>query len=118
MPLACEYAPWLVGAVFLPIPVVATPAIRGTGDAFPAIVVTVIVAGGIISGPDIDIWINGGLGLGMKGAAIASTIAYIVSACVALGILTRERLFALPVYGRSLPKPMSKPLLVIAIPFL
>jgi putative MATE family efflux protein len=120
MPFIREYMPiWLFGAIFLSIPVVANSAIRGTGDAlWPALVMIIVAVVNIILDPILIFGLLGAPALGVKGAAIASTIAYIVAAIVALSILGgRERLLApLCMFASSSWRLVSKPLLVIAIP--
>ena len=120
MPIIREYMPiWLFGSIFLSIPVVANSAIRGTGDAlWPALVMIIIAVVNIALDPILIFGLLGAPALGVQGAAIASTIAYVIAAIVALSILgIRERLLApLCLFVSSSWRLVAKPLLAIAIP--
>lgn len=120
LPHIHKYMPiWFAGSVFLAIPVVANSAIRGTGDAFwPAAVMVFIAVLNVVLDPILIFGFYGVPAMGIKGAAIASSIAYIFGAIAALSILAfREKLFSLrDAWKKSAWKLASKPLLVIAIP--
>jgi len=110
---------WLVGAIFLAMPVVANAAVRAMGDPVsPAIVMISVAVANLILDP---ILIFGWFGLpamGLEGAALASVIAYSVGMVAALWILgVRERLviFA-PLWHRDCWARGLKSLMVIAIP--
>ena len=120
MPFIRDYIPiWCVGSVFLAVPVVANSAIRGTGDAFwPAVIMVLIAIINVILDPILIFGLLGAPALGVKGAAIASTIAYICAMVVALSILSfREKLFApLCIFKKASWALVAKPILMIAIP--
>lgn len=120
IPYIQEYMPvWLIGAIFLSIPVVANSAIRGTGDAiWPAIIMVMIAVINIVLDPILIFGWFGAPALGVKGAAVASLIAYICAMVTALSILSfREKLFApFCVFKKISWSLTSKALLVIAIP--
>ncbi len=120
MPFIYDYMPiWLLGAIFLSVPVVANAAIRGMGDPFwPAVVMVMIAIINIILDPILIFGLFGAPRLEMQGAAIASVSAYIVAFVVALSILiVREKVLKpICVFSRNAWRFASKPLLVIAIP--
>ena len=110
---------WLVGAIFLSIPVVANSAIRGMGDAFwPAVVMVTIAIVNIILDPILIFGLLGAPAMGVKGAAFASLIAYLIATiAVMMIIIIREKLIMV----RGVLKfenwgLIVKPLLMIAIP--
>lgn len=110
---------WLIGALFLPIPIVANAAIRGMGDAMmPAIVMTVVaVLNGILD----PIFIFGLFGfprLEMQGAALATVVSYFAGMSVILGILIfKEKvLVASAIIKHAAWKMASRDLLAVAIP--
>jgi putative MATE family efflux protein len=120
MPFIREYMPiWLIGSVFLAVPVVANSAIRGNGDAFwPAVIMVTVAVINIILDPLLIFGLFGFPELGFKGAAVASLSAYFISMCLAMIILcVREKLFS-PSYilQKSAWVFAAKALLVIAIP--
>lgn len=120
MPLIRDYmCIWFAGAVFLSIPVVANAAIRGTGDAkWPAVIMVMVAIVNIILDPLLIFGMWGIPAMGIKGAAVASLIAYMIASVIALAILgMREKIFCLR-YGFHAASwaQACKPLLVIAIP--
>lgn len=110
---------WLIGAVFLSIPVVANAAVRGMGDPIsPAIVMVSVAVANVILDP---IFIFGWFGvpaMGLEGAALASVIAYVIGMSSALWILAvRERQLILkPLFQKQSWSRATKLLIVIAIP--
>lgn len=120
LPYIHEYMDiWLIGAVFLAAPVVINSAIRGNGDAFwPAVVMVSVAVINFILDPILIFGLFGAPEMGVQGAALASTISYILSMVIASGIFTwREKLLNLPsLISSQAWKMASKSLLVIAIP--
>ena len=120
MPYIREYMPiWLIGAVFLAVPIVSNAAIRGMGNPyFPAVIMIVIAIINLILDPILIFGLFGAPRLEVQGAAIASLIANIIAFFIVLGVLIgKEKAISfLVLFDRSAWKLAAKPLLVIAIP--
>ena len=114
-----QYMPlWLIASAILAIPVNANSAMRAAGDTMiPALVMTSIAAINFVLAP---VLIFGWFGLpasGVFGAALATLLAYICGAVIAMYILIRKRhLIALDGLHLDKFRDSMKRLLVIAIP--
>ena len=91
MPLIEEYIiPWLLGVVFVVIPIVGNSAIRATGDTKTPNIIMVLSAVVITV---LDPLLIFGYGpfptLGIKGAAIATVISYFSTLLAGLWVLVR-----------------------------
>ena len=75
LPIIHEYMPiWLLGSVFLSVPMVANSAIRGMGDAFwPAVVMVTVAVVNIILDPIFIFGLWGVPAFGVKGAATSKS---------------------------------------------
>ena len=92
LPLIKEYMiPWLLGVVFVVIPIVGNSAIRATGDTKTPSMIMVIAA---VVNAVLDPLLIFGYGpfpaLGIKGAAIATVISYFSVLLAGLWVLGRR----------------------------
>ncbi len=114
-----DYMPlWLVASVVLAFPTKANSAIRSAGDTFvPAMVMSLIAVVNFVLDPLLIFGLAGFPEMGVKGAAMATLIAYVVGAVVALYIvIVRKKLMAIDALYLGAFKDSMKRLLVIAIP--
>ena len=114
-----DYMPlWLIGSVFLAIPVNGNSAIRALGDAFsPAVIMIAMAALNVVLNPILIFGWAGIPALGVTGSALATLISYIF--CMLAGVyllVIKKRL--LPEDGLHLDKfkDSIKRLVFIAIP--
>ena len=119
IPLISEYMEiWLLGAVFLVPPMVGNAAMRATGDAMtPALIMSIAAITNTILDPILIFGLWGGPEMGLKGAALATLIAYIFDFLCAIIILYRKKLIslkALRVFNQF--RPTAQKLLFIALP--
>jgi putative MATE family efflux protein len=119
MPMIRDYMTiWLLGVIFIAIPIVGNSAIRATGDTLiPALsMISASVLNAII-GPFLIFGLAGFPRLEIRGAAIATLISYILAMSLSLYVLyARKKLIfreglSLDRFGES-----AKQLLAIAIP--
>lgn len=119
MPVIMDYMPlWLVAFTILPVPVNGNSAIRAAGDATtPAIIMVSIALVNFALDPVFIFGLLGAPAMGVKGAALATLIAY------AVGLI--GGLYALAIYRKMIPldglhldklKDSFKRLIVIALP--
>ena len=119
LPLIKEYMiPWLLGVVFVVIPIVGNSAIRATGDTKTPSMIMVIAA---VVNAVLDPLLIFGYGpfpaLGIKGAAIATVISYFSILLAGLWVLgKRERMLTTVWPGVSGILSSWKTLLYIGIP--
>lgn len=119
MPTILNYMPiWLLASAILAIPVNANSAMRAAGDTVvPAIVMTSIALVNLVLDPILIFGLLGAPALGVKGAAIATLIGFIVGMFIALYFLiVRKKLVAVDGLHLDKFKDSMKRLLVIAIP--
>lgn len=120
LPLIRDYMNiWLIGALFLPIPIVANAAIRGMGDAMmPAIVMTVVAFVNGILDPIFIFGLFGFPRMELQGAALATVIAYFVGMVAILSILIIREKVLVPsaILKRASWRMASGSLLAVAIP--
>lgn len=119
MPDILAYMPfWLVGFVFLAIPVNGNSALRAAGDAFhPALIMISIAVVNVILDPVFIFGYFGVPAMGVRGAAFATFLAYMVAVFISLYFLViKKKLISLD--GLHLDKfgDSAKRLAVIAIP--
>lgn len=120
MPLIRDYMGiWFIGALFLPIPIVANAAIRGMGDAMiPAVVMTAVaVVNGILD----PIFIFGLFGfprMELQGAALATSLSYFAGTVTILGVLiAREKILVLSaMLKRAAWRLAVSDLMAVAVP--
>lgn len=87
---------WLVGAVFLVMPITVNGLLRSTGDGLsPALLMSAIAALNIALNPMFIYGVGPLPELGMQGAAAATVSARAVSTVIALGLIRYKRLLAL-----------------------
>lgn len=119
LPTIQQYMPvWLIASAILAIPVNSNSAVRASGNTFtPAMVMTCIALVNFILDPLLIFGLFGFPELGVKGAAIATLIAYCCGLVFALYImLTKEKLIAVDGLHLDKFKASLKKLGVIAIP--
>jgi len=110
---------WLVGALFLPIPIVANAALRGMGDAtMSAVVMSIVALVNIVLDPIFIFGLFGFPRMALQGAALATAIGYFVGMVVILSILIfREKVLVLSaICKRTAWRMTSSSLLTVAIP--
>ncbi len=114
-----QYMPiWLLGFILLAVPVNANSAMRAMGDSVrPAIGMTAMALTNIILDPILIFGLFGFPELGVKGAAIATTIGYAVVFVLSLYFLIKHKnLLALDGLHLNTLKDSLKRLAFIAIP--
>lgn len=119
MPFIMEYMPlWLLASVILAVPVNGNSAIRASGDAFwPAIIMTSSAIVNMILDPIFIFGMFGFPAMGVKGAALATLVGYIVCAILGLFILIKKKkLLSFANLYLDLFGDTFKRLIVIALP--
>ncbi len=119
MQIIKDYMPiWLIGFIFLSIPLTGNSAIRASGHAFgPAVIMTISALVNVILDPILIFGLLGAPALGVKGAAIATLIAYICAMFAGLYLqIIREKIIAIDSLHLGELKDSMKRLLIIAIP--
>ncbi len=119
LPVIKAYMPiWLIASAILSVPVNGNSAIRAAGNSVtPAIVMTSAALVNFILDPILIFGLLGFPALGVKGAAIATLISYIVCLILALYFLIfREKLVAIDGLHLDTFKNSLKRLSIIAIP--
>ena len=119
LPLIKEYMiPWLLGIIFVVIPIVGNSAIRATGDTRTPSIIMVLAA--VVIGVVVPLLFFGYgrfPALGIKGAAIATVISYFIILLAGLWVLgSRERMLTKVWPGFSGILSSWKTLLYIGIP--
>jgi len=114
-----EYmVPWLLGVVFVVIPIVGNNAIRATGDAkTPGIIMVIMAVVNALLDPILIFGLGPFPELGIKGAAISTVISYFIIMIVGFWILgVREKMLTktIPKFNEILSS--WKELLQIGIP--
>lgn len=118
-PIILEYMPlWLLASLVLALPVNANSAMRANGDTrMPAIVMCFIAIINFVLDPLLIFGLLGFPAMGVKGAALATLIAYICGTVMALYILiSRKNLVAVDSLHLDTFKDSMKRLLIIAVP--
>jgi len=110
--------PWLMGVVFVVIPIVGNSAIRATGDTkTPSIIMVIAAVVNAVLDPIFIFGFGPFQGLGIQGAAIATVISYLIIMIVGLWVLgKRERMLTLNLPGIVEILSSWKTLLYIGIP--
>jgi putative MATE family efflux protein len=92
LPAIYEYMPlWLAASVVLALPVNANSAMRAAGDTLkPALIMSLIALINFILDPIMIFGWFGFPAMGVEGAALATLIAYVIGAGVAVRVLTRR----------------------------
>ncbi len=119
LPLIEEYMiPWLLGVVFVVIPIVGNSAIRATGDTkTPSIIMVIAAVVNAVLDPIFIFGYGPFPELGIQGAAIATVISYISIMIVGLWVLgKRERMLTSNWPGFAEILLSWKALLYIGIP--
>lgn len=118
-PVVMEYMPlWLVACCVLAFPTKANSAVRSAGDTFtPAMVMSFIAVVNLILDPLLIFGLAGFPEMGVKGAALATLIAFSCGAVAALYIVIfRKKLMAVDGLHLDSLQDSAKRLLVIAVP--
>ena len=118
-PTIAAYMPiWLLASLILALPVNANSAMRANGDTtMPAIIMCFIAGVNFILDPFLIFGLAGFPELGVRGAAIATFIAYSAGTVLALYILIcKRKLVAIDSLHMDTFKDSMKRLLIIAIP--
>lgn len=118
-PSIAAYMPlWLVASVVMAVPVNANTAMRAAGDTtLPAMIMMAIAVINFCLNPVMIFGWFGFPALGVEGAALATLVAYILGAVIALRFLiVRKNLIAIDGLHMDTFKDSMKRLLVIAIP--
>jgi len=110
--------PWLLGVVFVVIPIVGNNAIRATGDAkTPSIIMVIMAVVNAVLDPILIFGFGPFPELGMKGAAISTVISYFIIMIAGLWILgVREKMLTKTIPNFSEILYSWKELLHIGIP--
>ena len=119
LPLIEEYMiPWLMGVVFVVIPIVGNSAIRATGDTkTPSIIMVIAAVVNAVLDPILIFGYGPFPEMGIEGAAIATVISYISIMIVGLWMLgKRERMLTANWPGIAEILSSWKALLYIGIP--
>ncbi len=119
LPVVREYMPlWLIASVVLAMPVNANASIRAAGDTLtPSLVMIMIALINLALNPVLIFGLLGAPALGVKGAALATLIAYICGALMALYVVTvKKNLLSRDGLHLDKFKDSLKKLAVIAIP--
>ncbi len=118
-PVIIDYMPlWLVACSVLAFPTKSNSAIRSAGDTFtPAMVMSFIALVNLCLDPLLIFGLLGFPAMGVKGAALATLIAFSCGAVAALYILIfRKKMVAMDGLHLDKLKDSARRLLVIAIP--
>jgi putative MATE family efflux protein len=118
LPAIREYMPlWLLASAILAIPVNGNSAIRATGDfLIPAIVMTSIALINLALDPVMIFGLFGFPALGVKGAALATLIAYAAGLVLGLYFLIfKKKMVSLSLHANQFPDSVRR-LAVIAVP--
>ncbi len=118
-PVIADYMPlWLIACSILAFPTKSNSAIRSAGDTFtPAMVMSFIALVNLCLDPLLIFGLLGFPAMGVKGAALATLIAFACGAVAALYILIiRKKMMATDGLHLDTFKDSVKRLLVIAIP--
>jgi putative MATE family efflux protein len=118
-PVIADYMPlWLIACSVLAFPTKSNSAIRSAGDTFtPAMVMSFIALVNLILDPLLIFGLLGFPAMGVKGAALATLIAFSCGAVAALYIvIIRKKMVAVDGLHLGKFKDSARRLLVIAIP--
>ena len=118
-PVIADYMPlWLIACTMLAFPTKSNSAIRSAGDTFtPAMVMSFIALVNLCLDPLLIFGLWGFPAMGVKGAALATLIAFSAGAVLALYIVIfRKKLIAVDSLHLDRFKDSMRRLLVIAIP--